>query len=185
MTWGVQRGKLGCVVAGCCVLFASALRAEEQLASPGKETSMPAMIQDNMTVQLEYTLTVDGSVVDSTSGRDPFQYVHGRGQIIPGLERQLTGLQAGDSREISISPEEGYGPVDPSAFIEVPNEQLPPNINPAVGMMLRGVDPDGRSFQATIQEVKETSVMLNLNHPLAGKTLLFKIKVLDISAPTQ
>jgi len=98
-------------------------------------------------VQLEYTLTSDGSVVDSTEGRGPFRYVHGQGQIIPGLERQLVGLHVGDSKEITVASEEAYGPLDPSAFVEVPKEQLPPNISPEVGVVLRGVDPDGRTAQ--------------------------------------
>lgn len=144
---------------------------------------MPLAIQDRMTVQLEYILTADGNVVDSTEGRGPFRYAHGQGQIIPGLERQLVGLHTGDDKEITVPPAEAYGPIDPSAFVEVPKDQLPPNITPEVGLILRGVDPDGRTFRAAIREIKDTSVTLDLNHPLAGKTLLFKIKVIDI-APT-
>lgn len=151
---------------------------------PKKETPMPATIQDNMTVQLEYTLTSEGRVVDSTDGRGPFRYVHGKSQIVPGLERQLTGLHVGETKDVTVKPEEGYGPVNPSAFVEVPKEQLPPNITPAVGMTLRGTDPDGKTFRATIHEIKDKTVMLDLNHPLAGKTLQFKVKVVDI-APVQ
>jgi len=139
------------------------------------------MIQDNMAIQLDYTLTVDGGIVDSTEGRTPFRYVHGKGQIIPGLERQLAGLHVGETREITVSPDEAYGPVDPSAFVEVPKEQLPPNISPEVGLILRGMDPDGRPFRATISQIADQAVTLDLNHPLAGKTLLFKVKVVEVS----
>ena len=150
-------------------------------ASEKQEAASSAMIQDNMEVQLEYTLSADGQVVDSTEGHGPFRYVHGMKQIIPGLERQLAGLHVGDAKEITVTPNEGYGPVDPAAVIDVPREQLPADTKPETGMVLRGVDPDGRAFRATVQDVKEKTVKLNLNHPLAGKTLVFKIKVVDIT----
>ena len=146
-----------------------------------KEPAAPPSVQDNMSVQLEYTLKTDGHVVDSTTGRGPFRYVHGRGQIVPGLERQLAGLHVGESKEITVGPDEAYGPVDPSALIEVPKAQLPPDVKPEVGLVLRGVDPNGRTFRATIHEVKDQAVTLDLNHPLAGKTLNFSVKVTEIS----
>ena len=145
-----------------------------------------ATIQDNLDIGLEYTLMVEGSVVDTTDGRGPFHYIHGKGQMIPGLERALTGLHVGDAKEVAVTPEEGYGAVDPAAFVEVPKDQLPTDVPPTVGMVLRGVNPDGKSFRAKINEIKDTSVVLDLNHPLAGKTLNFQVKVTDISpAPAQ
>ena len=177
--WKMARGLLVVGVLAC----ASGTWAADEAppSSSHKETPLAGMIQDHMAVQLEYTLTSDGAVVDSTEGRGPLQYVHGQGQIIPGLERQLTGLHVGDAREITVRPEEAYGPVDPSAFVEIPKTQLPPNVTPAVGVVLRGMDPDGKPFRATIHEVKDKAVTLDLNHPLAGKTLLFKVKVIDVS----
>ena len=142
---------------------------------------MAATVQDNMDIGLEYTLTVEGNVVDTTEGRGPFHYIQGRGQLIPGLERELTGLHVGDTKQVSIKPEDGYGAVDPAAFVEVPKEQLPKDIAPTVGMILRGVNPDGKSFRAKINEIKDKSVVLDLNHPLAGKTLNFQVKVMDIA----
>ena len=143
-------------------------------------------VRDNMDVGLEYTLTVDGTVVDSADSAKPFHYVHGQHQMIPGLERQLTGLHVGDAKEVTVSPEEGYGPVDPAALVEVAKTQLPAGIAPEVGLVLRGVNPDGQSFRARIIELKDETVMLDLNHPLAGKTLNFKVKVTDIAqAPAQ
>jgi FKBP-type peptidyl-prolyl cis-trans isomerase SlyD len=138
-------------------------------------------VQDNMQIGLEYTLTVDGVVVDSTEGKGPFHYVHGQQQMIPGLESQLTGMRVGDTKEVTVSPEGGYGPVDPTAFVEVKKTQLPPDVTPTVGMILRGVNPDGQSFRAKITELKGETVMLDLNHPLAGKTLSFKVKITDIA----
>ncbi len=138
-------------------------------------------VGDHLDVGMEYTLTSDGTVVDSTNGRGPFHYVQGAGQIIPGLERQLVGLHVGDSKEVTVKPEDGYGVVDPAAVIEVPKTQLPKDVAPTVGMVLRGVNPNGKNFQARISEVKKDSVVLNLNHPLAGKTLTFKVKITDIA----
>jgi FKBP-type peptidyl-prolyl cis-trans isomerase SlyD len=152
-------------------------------AAPAAPAAAPApeTIQDNVAVEMEYTVSAEGQVIDTTEGRTPFQYVHGRGQIVPGLERQLAGLKVGDSKDITVTAEEGYGPVDPEAFVEVPKTQLPQQGAPEVGAVLRGTDPEGRQFRAVIHEVREASVMLNLNHPLAGKTLQFKIKVLRLS----
>lgn len=170
------------VLVAVLVLIAAPVGAEQ--AEKNAEASTTMAIQDNMSVQLDYTLTVDGQVMDSSEGHGPFQYVHGKGQIIPGLERQLVGLAIGDSREITVTPEEGYGPVDPAAVLEVPRAQMPSTVDPKVGQVLRGVDSNGKSFRATIREIHDGTVTLDLNHPLAGKTLLFKIKVLAISPST-
>jgi len=181
---------IGCVMLSLCV--GGAARAEPQpsttppKAAPPKETSMAPAVADNMSVGMEYTLTSDGVVMDSSTGKGPFHYVHGHKQIVPGLERQLTGLHVGDTKEITVTPEEGYGKVDPAAFVEVQKTQLPKDVTPTVGMVLRGVNPDGQSFRAKVNAVKDTSVVLDLNHPLAGKTLNFKVKITDITpAKTQ
>ncbi len=139
-----------------------------------------ATVQDNMDVGLEYTLMVDGHVVDSTEGKSPFHYVQGHHQVIPGLERQLIGLHAGDSKSIVVKPEEGYGPADPSAIVEIPKTQLPKDATPTVGMVMHGTQPDGQSIRGKISEVKDKTVMLDFNHPLAGKTLNFKVKIITI-----
>ena len=160
-----------------CLLSPMGLWAEQA----AEEAQVAQTVQDGMTVQIDYTLTVDGEVVDSSVGRGPLRYVHGQGQIIPGLERQLTGLGVGDAGRVTVSPEEGYGSVDPEAFVEVSKEQLPPDMTPEVGQMLQGTDRNGRPFRAKIHEVGEDAVILDLNHPLAGKTLLFDVKVVEVS----
>ena len=146
-----------------------------------EESAAPMDVRDNMDIGLEYTLTVDGAVVDSADSSKPFHYVHGQHQMIPGLERQLTGMHVGDAKEVTVKPDEGYGPVDPAAFVEVAKTQLPAGVTPEVGLVLRGVNPDGQSFRARISELKDATVMLDLNHPLAGKTLNFKVKITDIA----
>jgi len=153
--------------------------AADAPATPSAEPIPPAVGQ-NMEVTLDYTLTVEGSVVESTEGKEPLTYVHGQRQLIAGFEQGLEGLHAGDAKELSIPPESGYGTIDPAAVVEVQKSQLPADVAPEVGTVLRGVNPDGQSFRAKITEVKTDTVVLDLNHPLAGKTLNFKIKVLDI-----
>ncbi|MBI4341272.1 MAG: peptidylprolyl isomerase [Candidatus Omnitrophica bacterium] len=150
-------------------------------AAAAAEKSSEATIQNSMDVGMEYTLTVDGAVVDSTEGKGLFHYIHGQGQIIPGLERQLAGLKINDAKEVTVKPEEGYGTVDPAAYVEVSKSQLPAGTTPAVGMPLQGVNPSGQSFRAVVSEVKGETVVLNLNHPLAGKTLNFKVKISSIA----
>lgn len=91
-------------------------------------------------------------------------------------------MHVGDSKEITVKPQDGYGEVNPAAVIEVQKAQLPQGAEPQVGMILSGRDPDGHTFQARIAQLKEKSVMLDMNHPLAGKTLHFKVKVTDVSS---
>ena len=163
------------VVCGLALgLTCAVSRAAEEPTPP------PRAVTDNMDISLEYTLTVDGAVVDSTEGKAPFHYTQGKHQAIPGFEKQVEGLHVGDSKEFTVAPEEGYGPIDPAAVVEVSKQQLPTEVTPTAGMKLRGLNQEGRSFQATVKEVKDQSVILDLNHPLAGKTLAFKVKVLDI-----
>ena len=151
----------------------------------------PAQAQEAMTIQkgakvkMDYTLTVGGEVIDTSQGREPLAFVHGSGEIIPGLDNKLTGLKAGDEREIIVAPEDGYGIVDPAAQIQVPKSQLPPDPSPTVGMVLGGTDPDGQPFRAVVKEIGEENVTMDLNHPLAGKELSFKIKIVEVTAPEQ
>ena len=139
-----------------------------------------SLIEDGKTVKIHYSLIVDGEVVDGTEGREPLEFVQGKHQIIPGLERQLVGMRVGDTKEITVPPEEGYGKANPEAMVEIPKEQLPKDVKPTVGLILQGANPDGRRFQAKIEKVNEKTVLLNLNHPLAGKTLKFNVKITDI-----
>ncbi len=138
------------------------------------------MIASGKKVSLDYTLTVDGKMMDSSQGRGPLHYTQGEGKIIPGLSRQLEGLKVGDEKNIVVSPEEAYGNVDPRAFEEVPKSEMPKDLNLTVGTRLQAKAPDGRSLLVTVSEVKKDSVLLNFNHPLAGKELHFKVKILDI-----
>jgi FKBP-type peptidyl-prolyl cis-trans isomerase SlyD len=143
------------------------------------------VIQDGSIVAIEYTLTDDtGTVVDSNVGKEPLTYLQGSGQIVSGLEKGLTGLKVGDQKKIVVRPEEGY-PVNPNAFQEIPKDKLPPEAQ-KVGTMLATKGPQGETIAMRVHEVKDKTIVVDFNHPLAGKTLNFDVKVIDIrAAPTR
>ena len=137
-------------------------------------------IGDGKLVSLEYTLTLeDKTVFDTNVGKDPLIYTHGTKQLIPGLEKRIVGLKVGDTKKVEIPPEEGYGPVDPNRFQEVPKENIPEQAL-GVGKKLQGRGPDGQMIFAQVTEVKDKTVIVNMNHPLAGQKLFFDVKVLKI-----
>ncbi len=131
-------------------------------------------------VTLDYTLTVDKSQVETSVGKTPLTYVVGRRNIIPGLEAQLNGMHMNEEKAITVLPKDAYGDVDPKAFHEFPKTSLPKGLAPKVGMVLQATAPDGSKFLAIISGLKDDKVVLNFNHPLAGKALTFKVKILKI-----
>ena len=137
-------------------------------------------IQKGKQVTFDYTLTVDGKVIDSSSGKKPLEYTQGDGKLISGLARQLEGMRAGDERTIVVSPEEAYGKIDPAASQEVPLSALPPNVKPEVGMTLQAQDPNGGMLLMRIAQIKKDTAVMDLNHPLAGKKLTFNVKILSV-----
>lgn len=140
-----------------------------------------SVIQDGSFVSIEYTLTDDtGKVIDSNVGKEPLTYVHGAGQIVPGLEKGLTGLKVGDRKKIVVTPEDGYR-ADPNAFQEIPKDKLPPEAQ-KVGTMLATKGPQGETIAMRVHEVKDKTVVVDFNNPLAGKTLNFDVKVTDIQS---
>lgn len=131
-------------------------------------------------ISIEYTLKLeDQSVVDSNVGGVPLVYVQGSHQIIPGLEKAMEGMKPGENRQITVKPEEGYGKVEAEALVEVDKKQVPPDAQ-KVGAQLQGQNEQGQVFTARVSEVRDETVLLDFNHPLAGKTLYFDIKVLNI-----
>ena len=138
------------------------------------------IIKKGKTISFEYTLTLeDNEVIDTNVGADPLTFTHGSSQIIPGLEDQMIGMKAGDSKKVTVNPEDGYGPVLPEAIIELRTEQVPENSR-KVGAMLQTKSPEGQIICGRITEIKEDKTVLDLNHPLAGKTLYFDVKVTDV-----
>ena len=143
------------------------------------------VIKDGLLVSLQYTLTGDdGKVLESNKGKDPLKYIHGRKQMIPGLEKELTGLKVGAEKHVTVKPEDAYGKVDPKAFQEVERDKLPPN-GIKVGAVLAARSPQGQVMPVRVHEVKEKTVVLDMNHPMAGKTLVFDVKVLKVENAPQ
>jgi FKBP-type peptidyl-prolyl cis-trans isomerase SlyD len=131
-------------------------------------------------VSLEYTLKLDDkSVVESNVGKQPLTYTHGTRQLIPGLEKALEGLTVGDTKQVTVAPADGYGEQDPQALQEVQKKLIPPDAL-VVGSRLQGKAPDGRMVYPRVAEIKDETVVLDFNHPLAGQTLHFDVKILDI-----
>ncbi len=139
------------------------------------------MIKNGSKVSIHYTLTVDDHVVDSSQGNDPLIYTQGGGDIIPGLEEQLTGLNKGDKKTVTVSPEKGYGEPNPNAVQTVAKTAFQDSKELKARDVVTGHMGDQR-FQAIIIAVDNDNVTLDLNHPLAGKTLEFAIEVIDVAA---
>lgn len=129
-------------------------------------------------VSIEYTLKVDDKVVDSNVGGEPLTYEHGAGRIIPGLEKALEGMKKGEAKHVTVPPKDGYGEHDPQGLQEVKKEMIPQDAK--VGTMLNGTRPDGRKVMVVVKEIRDKTVLLDFNHPLAGKTLNFDVKILDV-----
>lgn len=130
------------------------------------------------TVKVEYTGKLDdGTVFDTSEGRAPLQFEAGAGQVIPGFDKAVVGMEKGESKSIKIKPEEAYGEKNPEMMKAVPKEALPKEFEPKEGKMLGLTTPDGRQMPAKIVKVGKDDVTLDLNHPLAGQTLNFEIKV--------
>jgi FKBP-type peptidyl-prolyl cis-trans isomerase SlyD len=141
-----------------------------------------SVVQEGSFVSIEYTLTDDGGkVLDTNVGKEPLTYIQGAGQIVKGLERELNGLKVGDQKKVAVKPEDGYGVPNEKAFQEIPREKIPVEAQKA-GMMLMSKAPDGRGVPIRVHEVKEKTVVVDFNHPLAGKTLNFDVKIKDIKA---
>jgi len=138
------------------------------------------VIKDGSTVSIEYTLKLDdGSTADTNVGGEPLTYVHGEQQILPALEAQLAGMKAEETREVTLSAAEGYGPVREEGFQEVPLEMIPEDAREP-GSRLVGQNQQGQPIHAQVKEVGEETAVLDLNHPLAGQNLHFDVKVLEI-----
>jgi FKBP-type peptidyl-prolyl cis-trans isomerase SlyD len=139
-------------------------------------------VQEGSIISIEYTLTDDdGKVIDTNVGKEPLTFIHGAGQIVSGLEKELQGLKPGDQKKVRVKPEDGYGVPSQQAFQEMPRESIPAEAQKA-GVALMAKGPDGRAIPIRIHEVKEKTVIVDFNHPLAGKTLNFDVKITDIRA---
>lgn len=143
-------------------------------------------IADGSVVTMHYKLALDsGQVVDSSEGKDPLGYLHGAGNIVPGLEAAMAGKAEGESFDVKVSPEEGYGPRHDEAVQKVPRQAFPADADLKEGLQFQATGPDQRPLMGSILEVGESEVTVDFNHPLAGETLHFSIEVVGIREATQ
>lgn len=142
------------------------------------------MVQNGVVVSMEYQLTVDGEVLDSSDEAGPLQFLAGYGNIIPGLENEMMGMKIGESKEVTVQPADGYGEFDETAFAEVPRSDVPePKLER--GMEFHLTDDAGNHHMAFVDEFDDKIVRFDFNHPLAGATLHFKVKVIALREPTR
>ncbi|MBN1178834.1 MAG: peptidylprolyl isomerase [Anaerolineae bacterium] len=148
-------------------------------------SEIQATVTNDMMVSIVYTLRLDnGEIADSSDGHGPLQFVHGRGQIIPGLEKALYGMGVHEEKDVIVAPAEGYGERDPEANTTVPHDSFPPHMQPEVGMQLYVRDQLGRAMPVFVSEILDEGVTLDFNHPLAGETLHFHVKVVGVRPAT-
>lgn len=136
------------------------------------------MIRDGCVVAIHYTLRSDaGDVIDSSEGREPLEYLHGVGMLVPGLERELSEKSTGDAFQVVVQPAEGYGEVDPTLIDQVERSLLADIEDLEVGIQLEARGPEGESHTVTVRELTDTHAVLDANAPLAGEVLHFDIQI--------
>jgi peptidylprolyl isomerase len=139
-------------------------------------------VKSGDTVRVHYTGTLtDGQTFDSSEGRDPLEFTVGSGQIIPGLETAVEGMTVGDKKTVEVPVDQAYGQPDPNAQQSVPRTDIPEDIPLDLGTQLQVQTPQGQVMPVTVVEVTEEQVVLDANHPLAGKDLTFAIELVDIT----
>lgn len=141
-------------------------------------------VQDGLVVSMDYKLTVDGEVLDSSDDEGPLQFLAGYDNIVPGLEREMIGMKIGENREVVVNAEDGYGEFDEDAFIEVPRTEFPEDMKLEEGMELHLTDEDDQHQTAYVTSFDDQTVQLDLNHPLAGAELHFTVTVVALREPT-
>ncbi len=133
------------------------------------------------TVKVHYTGRLDdGTVFDASVEGDPLQFTIGSGQIIPGFEQAVVGMNPGESKTVKIPAEEAYGQRRDDLILEIDKNQLPEGLKPEIGMQLQSRQPDGSIIVLTIADIRESHITLDANHPLAGKDLTFDIQLIEI-----
>jgi peptidylprolyl isomerase len=132
-------------------------------------------------VKVHYTGKLDdGTVFDSSVGREPLDFTVGAGQLIAGFDEAVVGMAAGEKKTVRIAAEQAYGPHNPEMTLQVPRSDLPADIQPELGMQLEASQEGGHSMVVTVVEVSDESVTFDANHPLAGKALTFDIEVVEL-----
>ena len=141
-----------------------------------------AQVKNGDTVKVHYHgRFADGTTFDSSEGRSPLEFEVGSGNVIKGFDEGVVGMERGEKKTIHIPAEDAYGPSVPENVIEFPRSQFPTDMQPEIGMQLNLRSQDGQNIPVVIAEVKDEVVVLDANHPLAGRDLIFDVEVVDIS----
>ena len=141
-------------------------------------------VAESKYVSIDYCLTLDsGDEVDRSQDGNPLGFVTGSGQIIPGLEKELIGMAAGDSAKITVEAQDAYGLVNEELLQEVPRTQFPEGMEVEPGMSFQAEGPQG-PFMVTVKSVGDDTVAVDLNHPMAGQRLHFEVKIIEVREPT-
>lgn len=136
-------------------------------------------ISNNQVVSMEYEVKVEGNVVDSNVNKEPLEFTFGTGQIIPGLESRIADMREGEEASIVVPANEAYGEYNEEAIQKLPKEQFE-GIELSTGLQLQGQGPDGNPIQVVVKEILDNEVVIDFNHPLAGKELNFNINILSV-----
>ncbi len=140
-----------------------------------------AQAQQGDTVKIHYTGTLaDGTVFDSSAGRDPLEFTLGGGQVIPGFDEAVTGMDSGEKKQVVIPAAKAYGQRNEEMVIQAPRDQVPADIKPEVGQQLQMAGPGGETIIVQVTEVTDEHITLDANPPLAGKDLTFDIELVSI-----
>jgi len=140
-----------------------------------------AQAKQGDSVKVHYTGKLDdGTVFDSSAGREPLEFTVGGGQVIPGFDQAVDGMAIGDKKTVRIEAEQAYGPHNPQMTLQVPRGDLPDDLVPEPGMQLQATQEGGHSLVVTITEVTDEQVTLDANHPLAGKALTFDLELVAV-----
>nr|WP_319495349.1 peptidylprolyl isomerase [uncultured Desulfobacter sp.] len=141
---------------------------------------MSEAIKSGDTIAVDYTGKLEsGDVFDSSEGREPLTFTVDTGMLIKGFDQAVIGMKKGESKTVTIPPEMGYGPRDENAMVDIPRAQFPPEMDLKEGLQLQLQNPAGQPVPARVAKVAETSVTMDVNHFLAGKTLVFDITIAE------
>ena len=141
-----------------------------------------AQVKNGDTVKVHYTGKLeDGTVFDSSEGRDPLEFTVGAGQLIPGFDAAVVGMAAGENKTVTIPSEQAYGPHNQEMVVQAERSQFPPETDPQIGMQFQGNAEGGQTLVVTVTAVEGDKITLDGNHPLAGKDLTFDIEMVEVA----
>lgn len=142
---------------------------------------MIPVVKKGDTISVNYTgRFIDGKVFDSSDGRSPLKFTVGEGQLVRGFDNAVVGMQTGEKKTVTIAPAEGYGEYIDEKLLDIPKANIPDDMDLKNGMHVQLADQEGRAVPAVVAEVVDEAIRLDLNHPLAGKTLIFDIEIVEI-----